>query len=79
MKAKELIEILKTMPPEATVTHLWDGLARTNIEHVWLSRGGFVVTSDFGMVCYSNNERPQNAPTEESDPYWKSPNTLINN
>lgn len=73
MKVKELIKALETMPPDADVTHLWDGEARTKIEHVWLARAGFVVTADFGMICYSNDARPASAPTEKDDPYWKSP------
>lgn len=78
MKVKDLIRVLQTMPPEASVTHLWDGEARTNIEHVWLAREGFVVTSDFGEVCYSNGTRPNDAPTEKENNYWhtpKNPNT----
>ena len=73
MKVKELIRALQAMPPEADVTHLWDGEARTDIQQVWLARGGFVVTSDFDMVCYSDDSRPSLAPTRQEDPYWHSP------
>lgn len=76
MKVKELIKALQAMPPDADVTHLWDGEARTGIEHVWLARDGFVVTADFGMVCYSNGTRPENAPTAKEDSYWESPRNL---
>jgi len=73
MKAKELIAALETMPPDANVTHLWDGEARTSIEHVWLSRGGYVVTADCEMTCYSDDTRPLTAPTEDEDPVWQTP------
>ena len=73
MKTKELIAALETMPPDANVTHLWDGEARTSIEHVWLSRGGYVVTADCEMSCYSDDTRPLTAPTEDEDPVWRTP------
>lgn len=71
--AKCLLVLAVAMPPEAEITHLWDGEARTNIRHVWLARGGFVVTADHGMVCYSDATRPASAPTAAEDLYWKSP------
>ena len=74
MKVRALIEALKSMPPDADVTHLWDGEPRTAVEIVYLARGGFVVTSDFDMVCYSEESRPKDAPTEKDDPYWQTPN-----
>lgn len=70
MTVKKLIEELKAMPPDVEVMHLWDGEPRTTIEHVWLARGGFVVTSDDGMVCYSENSRPEGAPTKKEDNFW---------
>jgi hypothetical protein len=73
MKVKELIEALKAMPHDAEVTHLWDGEARTSINLVWLSRTGFVVTSDFSEVCYSNDTRPEYAPTQKESLYWQAP------
>lgn len=70
MKVSELIEALKTMPPDAEVHHLWDGALRTEINYVWLARNGVVGTSDFEQVCYDDDERPAEAP---SDPYWHTP------
>jgi hypothetical protein len=72
MKVSELIEALRTMPADADVLHLWDGEARTGIEHVWLSRDGNVITADDGMVCYSTGTRPVTAPTSDENKYWSS-------
>jgi len=73
MLVKELIDELQKMPQDAKVSHLWDGSARTNIEHIWLSKSGDVVTSDFDMVCYYDGDRPTSAPTKVEQPYWRSP------
>ena len=62
MKVSELINALAQMPQDAEVLHLWDGEARTAINHVWLSRGGDVVTADSGIVCYSEETRPMFIP-----------------
>lgn len=73
MNAKDLITALQAMPQEAEVTHLWDGCARTVINHVWLSRGGKVVTADSHMVCYDGEDRPETAPTQAQSRYWTTP------
>ena len=73
MKVKDLIEKLKEMPEDAEVFHLWDGAARTIINHVWLSRSGNVITADSGEVCYQTETRPIDAPTEREDRYWSTP------
>lgn len=73
MNASELIGALKAMPADAVVLHLWDGEARTVIEHVWLSRSGDVITADNGMVCYSEETRPSDAPTILEEKYWRTP------
>ena len=73
MKVKELIDKLQSMPMDADVLHLWDGEANTTIELVWLSRDGRVITSDFGQVCYSEETRPEGAPTEEQHRFWSTP------
>lgn len=72
MKVEQLIKALEALPKDADVYHLWDGEARTGINHVWLSRGGDVVTADYGMVCYSEETRPADAPTKAQDPYWET-------
>jgi len=73
MKVKQLIEKLQEMPEDAKVLHLWDGAPRTGIEHVWLSKGGDVITADNDMVCYSTESRPINAPTSSESEYWHTP------
>jgi hypothetical protein len=75
MKVKELIVALSSLPPDANVTHLWDGEARTAINHVWLARNGEVVTADDNMVCYSEGSRPCTAPTQAQDRFWRTPNS----
>jgi hypothetical protein len=77
MKVKELIERLREMPQDARVLHLWDGAPKTEIQTIYLAKSGDVITSDYSMVCYRDEDRPVNAPTEEEDEYWeteKSPN-----
>lgn len=73
MKVKELIEALKNMDQEADVRHLWDGEPRTDIEHVYMGKTGFCITSDGFEVAYSNDGRPIQAPDESTDPYWRAP------
>jgi hypothetical protein len=73
MNVTQLIEKLSKMPPNADVGHLWDGEVRTIVQHVWLSNGGYVVTSDHGQVCYSQRSRPIDAPSQKENPYWSTP------
>ena len=73
MTVAQLIKALEAMPKSADVFHLWHGEARTVINHVWLSRGGDVVTADYGMTCFSGKTRPADAPTEKEDPSWQTP------
>lgn len=77
MKVNELITILLAMPQNAEIFHSWDGEARTGINVIWLARNGTVVTSDYGMHCYSTASRPLSAPTSYEEQYWKSPNEEI--
>ncbi len=72
MKVKELIKELQKMPQHADVKHVWDGEARTEIELIWLARDGFVATSDYDQIVYSNGSRPENAPTERQRMYWRT-------
>ena len=72
MNVSELIEVLGTLPQDATVLHLWDGEARTEINHAWLSKDGKVITADYGMVCYSSETRPVDAPGGDQR-YWETP------
>jgi hypothetical protein len=72
MNVIELIEALSRMPPRANVKHVWDGVARTEIRHVWLSRDGEVMTADAEEVVYDTGDRPVDAPTMEEDLYWRT-------
>ena len=73
MTVKELIIELQKMPQDARVFHLWDGKPRTAINVVYETKNGKVMTSDFGMVCYSTDARPRYAPTAAEDRYWETP------
>ncbi len=77
MNVSKLIECLQKMPPDAAVFHLWDGELRTEIEHVWLTRDGRVATADGGMVCYTEDSSPLDAPTEQEDRYWETPDRSL--
>lgn len=72
MTVRNLIENLHKMPQDAMVWHLWDGALYTEIEIVYLSKAGDVVTSDFGMVCYDDKDRPVDAPTSDEDIHWST-------
>ena len=73
MKVRDLIAALQTMPPDAEVLHLWDGAPRTAIEHVWLARGGFVVTADYGAYCSPVDALPAGEPDPAPGDYWHAP------
>ena len=60
------------MPMDAEVVHLLNGGARTEINLLWVSRNGEVVTSDYGQVCYEDCDRPKDSPTKTQDKYWSS-------
>jgi hypothetical protein len=77
MKVSELIERLQKMPADAEVFHLWDGALRTAIQHVWLTRAGTVGTGDNNAVCYDTEDRPVDAPTEQDDRYWSTPDGRV--
>ncbi len=77
MKVSQLISILQSLPQDATVWHLWDGEARTEINHVWLGRGGAVITADCDHVAYSTCDRPFDAPDENEEPSWRTPETPL--
>jgi len=72
MTVSDLIQALKKMPKDAEVWHLWDGAARTRIEHVWFARGGYVVTADFAEPCHNDADRPAWAPTTHEEKHWES-------
>lgn len=69
MKAHELAEILLSLP-DVEVKHVWDGAARTTINHVWFAKGRFIATADHGEVVYSDEDRPVDVPTKKEARYW---------
>lgn len=70
MTVKELQKILRTMPPNARVFHLWDSEPRTPIDYVYLSKTGHVITSAYGQYCSNPNYHPVGVFNEN----WKVPN-----
>ena len=74
MKVIDLIIELQKMPQDARVLHLWDGAPRTDIQIVYLAKNGDVITSDYGMVCYSDEDRPVDSPDEKEDRFWQTGN-----
>lgn len=77
MKVKELIEKLTTMNKEAEVFHLWDGELRSKISHVYMGKNGACVTADYGVVAYSDNSRPVDAPPSREERHWRTPNAVV--
>lgn len=73
MKVKELIKALQMCDENADVYHLWDGELRTEIKHVYMGKDGKCVTADDGMVAYSDEARPIDAPTSKEKRYWETP------
>jgi hypothetical protein len=63
MTVLKLILTLARMPLGAEVRHIWDGSARTGINHVWLSQGGAVMTADEGEYVPRSKDMPINAKT----------------
>ena len=72
MTIKELIFNLSRLPPEAKVVHIWDGEPRTEIQLVWLSKRGDVMTSDYDQVVYSNEARPIKIKNNKKNKYWQT-------
>lgn len=60
MKVKELINELKKMPQNAKVYHIWDGEPRTEINKVYFSKSGKVMTLDNNEDVYTDKHKPFN-------------------
>lgn len=73
MKASDVIKELQKMPPDAEVWHIWDGVARTKIEFVWLCSDGKIATSDYNMSVAHDQDRPDWAPKRNDNYYWYTP------
>lgn len=74
MTVAALIEKLKALPQDANVGYLWDGHVRTDADHVYLAKvGGEVVIAGGGEVCYSDSDRPADAPSAKEDGHWCTP------
>lgn len=73
MQVKQLIALLQEMPQEADVGCVYDGAIRTPVEAVWLARSGEVALAGIGDSVYSTRDRPESAPTKETEPYWGVP------
>lgn len=69
----QLIAKLQAMPPDAKVMAIYDGFCSVDPEHVWLSRGGYVVMVDSSAPVYHDRDRPEWAPMEKDDGVWMSP------
>ena len=70
MTVGDIIEVLKTMPQDAKMGHLWAGAVRTCVDVVYLSKTGVVVGAPNGEAAYYDEDRPDGAPTREQDRYW---------
>ena len=70
MKVKELISQLLTMPLDAHVYHIWDGEPRTEINFIWVSKRGDVMTADYSENVYSDLSRPI---TADKNKDWSTP------
>ena len=70
MKIKEIIKILKTMPQNAEMGHLWDGAVRSLVDGIYLAKSGLVVGAPAEHPAYYDEDRPKGAPTAEEDDNW---------
>lgn len=61
------------MPQEAKVKYIYDGAAYGNTDLVWQTRGGNVRICSYAHNVYSTKNRPLDAPTQEEQKYWSTP------
>lgn len=59
MKVNELIELLKTMPQDASLGYVWDGGVRGKFDIVYLSNDNNVVCADNGEYVSDDEECPK--------------------
>ena len=71
MTVARLLAALARMPLTADVRYVYDGEARSDVDHVWLSRDGHVVLAQSDEPVYSKESQPSNA--VEEDGYWYTP------
>ncbi len=61
MKVKQLIEELKQQPQEAEVGYFWDSAMRSDVDHVYLAKSGFVVLiTNWELDSRSDEDEPVN-------------------
>ena len=58
MNVKVLIDELAKFPQDAEVWHVWDGAARTEIDHVWFTEDGRVLTGQCDEMVYDTEDTP---------------------
>ena len=47
MTVSELIEKLRTMPPDAKVNYIYDSFCVCPVQHLWISSDGIIMASDW--------------------------------
>lgn len=74
MLVRELIEKLQAMPQDLPVGYVYDGAARGSADFVWQCRGmDEVLIATERDPVYSDCQRPEWAPSEKEDRYWRTP------
>ena len=75
MKVRDLIAQLSEQDLDAEVGIVFDGADRMDTVVLWKARSGRVLLSD-GDVVYHTEDRPNSAPSEEADKYWRAETLL---
>lgn len=77
MTVSQLIAYLSRLPSNEDVSYVWDGLVRTDVEALWLSRENGVVLSGCDHAVYHEADRPHDSPTRAAEPCWEPPPGLV--
>ena len=74
MKVSELITLLSNAPPDAMAAFVYDGAARGEVVHVWLTRDGKeVLLADCNESVMYDQDRPASAPSVAEQKHWSTP------
>ncbi len=73
MTVEELRVALESLPQEAEVGAVFDGGHRLDNLTVYLAQSGAVLIGSRGDVVYDDDDRPEGAPLDKDEPYWKIP------